>query len=235
MSRSRGFGVRHLLGTSVLSALFWSPQAPAAIPVVDAGAIAQLVSQVENLHAQLEQAQEAFTAMTGGRGMEQLLEGLVRNYLPADWAAIEGALDLASDTGELAREIRNLAASNAVLTAQHLATLSDMERQQVEAARRSVALLQVMARDALEVTSARFDSIQDLIDTIPDAEDQKGILDLQARIAAEQGMLQNESTKLDILFQTAQAEEWSRRQRAREEAIVAIGSLRELPPMGLEP
>ena len=31
----------------------------------------------------------------------------------------------------------------------------------------------------------------------------------------------------------AQAEEWARKQRVREQAIASIGSLRDLPPLGL--
>ena len=42
-------------------------------------------------------------------------------------------------------------------------------------------------------------------------------------------MLQNEQTKLDVLYRTAQAEEWARVQRSREQAIADIGSLRRLP------
>ena len=83
------------------------------------------------------------------------------------------------------------------------------------------------------MTSRRFQSIQQLINAISRASDQKAILDLQARIQAEQGMLQNEATKLGILYQTAQAEEWARKQRVREQAIASIGSLRDLPPLEL--
>ena len=60
-----------------------------------------------------------------------------------------------------------------------------------------------------------------------------GELDLQARIGAEQAMLQNEHTKLMVLYQAAQAEEVARRQRASELAIANIGSLRRLPAIGL--
>ena len=85
----------------------------------------------------------------------------------------------------------------------------------------------------LAATSARFAGIQELINAIPAAEDQKAILDLQARISAEQGMLANDQTKINVLFQSAQAEEWARKQRIREQAIAGIGSLRRLPRMGL--
>jgi type IV secretion system protein VirB5 len=46
-------------------------------------------------------------------------------------------------------------------------------------------------------------------------------------------MLQNEQIKLHSLYQTAQAQEWTRRQRVREQAVADIGSVRALPPIGL--
>ena len=46
-------------------------------------------------------------------------------------------------------------------------------------------------------------------------------------------MLQNEQTKLNVLGQAAQAGEWARQQRVREQAIADIGSLRNLPAMRL--
>ena len=50
-----------------------------------------------------------------------------------------------------------------------------------------------------------------------------GALDLQARIAAEQVMLQNEQTKLQVLYQATQAQESSMRQQARERVIEEHG------------
>jgi type IV secretion system protein VirB5 len=105
--------------------------------------------------------------------------------------------------------------------------------EQLDAARRSVALQQVMSRQALQNSSQRFESLQTLINAIPTAADAKATLDLQARIAAEEAMLQNEHTKLMLLQQTADAEDRAREQRARELAVANIGSLRRVPPVGL--
>ena len=41
---------------------------------------------------QLDQARQQYDAMTGGRGMENLLRDQQRNYLPPDWQSLEGAL-----------------------------------------------------------------------------------------------------------------------------------------------
>lgn len=213
-----------------------APNAQAAMAVVDVAAIAKLASQLQTLQAQLEQAQTAYQSMTGPRGMDRLLTGTVRNYLPPDWAALEAAVRQASGAYRaLASQINSTMIANAVLTPQQVARLSTEERDQLQAARRSAAMLQVTTRQALETTSSRFDSIQQLIGAIGTAEDPKAVMDLQARIAAEQAMLQNEHTKLQLLFQAAQAEEWARKQQAREHAIVAIGSLRNLPPLSLTP
>jgi hypothetical protein len=46
-------------------------------------------------------------------------------------------------------------------------------------------------------------------------------------------MLQNEQTKLMVLYHAAEAEERARRQRASELAIANIGSLRRSAPIGL--
>ena len=218
-----------------------TPAAQAQWAVVDVGAIAQLVQQVNTMRQQLEttrdqlqQARQTLDSMRGGRGMEQLLAGTVRNYLPPEWQELAAVLEQSSTSyGALAAELQRLINVNAILTPQQIAALSPAERSQLEAARRSAAMLQVLTREALSATSRRFGSIQQLIDAIPRAGDQKAILDLQARIQAEQGMLQNESTKLGVLYQAAQAEEWARKQRVREQAIASIGSLRDLPPLGL--
>lgn len=236
----RLLNVRRLLICTLLG-LGIAPVANAQWAVVDVGAIAQLVQQVNTMRQQLEttrdqlqQARDTLDSMRGGRGMEQLLAGTARNYLPADWQQLAAVLDQASaGYGALSAELQRLINANAILTAQQIAALSPAERSQLEAARRSAALLQALTREALSATSRRFDSIQQLINAIPQANDQKAILDLQARIQAEQGMLQNESTKLGVLYQAAQAEEWARKQRVREQAIASIGSLRDLPPLGL--
>lgn len=218
-----------------------APSVHAQFAVIDVGAIAQLIEQVATMADQLatarnhlRQAQQEFQAMTGGRGMEQLLSGTVRNYLPADWSELSSAVNQVSTAYQaLSSGVQQVINVNAVLTPQQIAALSPAQRTQLDAARRTAAMLQVTAREALSATSDRFASIQRLIDAIPNAQDQKGILDLQARISAEQGMLANEQTKLQVLYQTAQAEELARQQRTREQAVNDVGSLRRLPVMGL--
>jgi type IV secretion system protein VirB5 len=225
-------------GLAMLAAV---PAARAQMAVIDVRAIAQLAQQLNTMRQQLEaaraqlrEAQQQSAALTGTRGMERLLAGQVRNYLPPDYAALEAALrGTRGAYAALAADVQAATDRNAVLTPAQLAALTPAERAPLEDARRSAALLEATARQALVTTSARFASLQQLIDAIASARDPKAIAELQARIAAEQGMLVNEQTKLGVLYQAAQAEEWARKQRARERALADVGSLRRLPPLGL--
>lgn len=215
--------------------------AQAQFAVIDIASIVQLVQQVQQLEqqvatakSQLQQAQSEYAAITGDRGMQNLLSGNVRNYLPTDWTQLSQVMNGSSASfPALAASVTRLVNSNAILTAPQIASLSASEQAQLAAARQNPALVAAMARTALANSSSRFAELQGLISAIGTAADQKASLDLTARITAEQGMLQNEATKLQLLYQVAQSQEWARAQRAREQALADQGSLRALPAMGL--
>ena len=176
----------------------------------------------------------SFLRALSGRGMELLLSDTVRNYLPEDWAQLVDAMNgVQGAFGALARDVNATVERNAVLSQAALNDLAAPEREALIARRRSVAVLEALARTALANASDRFGRLQQLIDAIPRATDEKAVLDLQARIGAEQGMLTNESTKLQVLYQAAQVEAMTAKQRADEQAIADIGHLMDLPPMGL--
>jgi type IV secretion system protein VirB5 len=226
---------------AVSAALVLPSVGRAQFAVIDVGAIVQAVQEVATLAQQLKtaenqllQAQAQFQAMTGSRGMEGLLSGVNRNYLPGNATQLLAAVgQTGSALSAFSSGVQNLMQTNAVLTPAQVAALSPAQQAQLMAARQSAATLTAVSSQALSTTSARFASIQQLIGAIPSASDQKGILDLQARIQAEQGMLQNESTKLNTMYQLSQAQELTRQQRLREQAIADVGSLRDLAPLKL--
>jgi type IV secretion system protein VirB5 len=233
---------RYLMAfAATLASLGLCPASKAQFAVIDVGAIIQLVQQVATLKQQLQtaqstlaNAQQQFQAMVGNRGMQNLVSGVNRNYLPSNWTQLIGAVGQTGGAYQaLSAGIQSLMIANAVLTPQQIASLSPAEQSQLQAARQSAALLQATSRQALDNTSTRFASLQQLISAIPSAADQKGALDLQARIQAEQAMLQNESTKMAVLHQTLEAQEWARKQSAREQVIAGVGSLRSLPALTL--
>lgn len=198
--------------------------------VIDAPAIAQLIHQVQTMAQQLQiardqlaRADRTLQSMTGDRGMERLLAGVPRNYLPADWLQLSDALQGGGAFPGLAADVRSAVTAMAVLTPMQLSALPAAEQRQIVAARHTSALQLALTQAALANTSGRFASIQGLIAAIPAARDQKAILDLQARIGAELGMLQNEQTKLQILNQATAAQASVDRQRERERSVAGHG------------
>jgi type IV secretion system protein VirB5 len=221
---------RSLVALALISAA--ALPARAQLAVIDIPAIVQLIQEVQTMQqqvqtaeAQLAQAKQALQIMTGDRGMQLLLNGISRNYLPSSWSQLTSAMQGgAGGFPELSADIQRAMLANSVLSSQQLSILSAAAQKQILAGRQSSALQQALSQEALTNASGRFVSIQSLIDAISTAADQKAILDLQARINAELGMLQNEQTKLQILNQATQAQESVDRQQVREQIIAGHGS-----------
>ncbi len=101
-----------------------APAVHAQWAVIDVGAIAQLVEQIATMYQQLEtarstlrQAEQQYRATTGGRGMERLLSGTDRNYLPANWAQLEATMRRADGTYRaLGAQLQSVLNDNALLS-----------------------------------------------------------------------------------------------------------------------
>lgn len=215
----------------VLATMGCARTAHAQWAVIDVNAIVQLAQEVREMQQaiqtaqnQLAQAEQQYRSMTGASGMQSLLAGITQNDLPASWAQVSSGLS---------PSIQATVNANAVLTPAQVSALSPSEQQQLQSTRWNAALLQVAAQQAYANASNRFTSLQSLINAIPTATNQKEILDLQATIQAEDDMLRNDATKLAVLYQAAQAQQWAEQQAASEQAIAGIGSLRTLPPLSL--
>ncbi len=202
--------------------------ARATMPVIDVAAITQLLQQImawdeqlQGMREQLGQLRQTSSALTGNRGMEQLLRlsPAARNYLPNDW------LGLASITGgggadpTLARVARAQREANAVLPPEAIARLPPALQALLRGERDAVAANQTVARAAYGRSSERFAALTVLIDQIRAAPDAKAIAELQSRIGAEQAMLTNENIKLAALSQATDAERGAR-ELARREAVL---------------
>lgn len=207
------------------------PAAQAQFAVIDVASVTQLISQLNTLEQQLATARDdlaqtkaAYQSTVGGRGMEQLLSGTVRNYLPATWSSLQGAFQAGGSAySALSSDLTAALQSNAILSQQALSELDPAVQRQLQSQRQAVALLQVVSHEELATTSNRFASLQQLINALGGASDQKSVLDLQARIGAESVMLQNEQAKLQVLYQGMLAQQWAGEQQAREQAVVSHG------------
>jgi Skp family chaperone for outer membrane proteins len=230
-----------ILTLAVIALFAVAPAAHAQFAVIDVASVTQLIQQVQTAvqelqtaQSELAQARQSYQSWTGTRGMQNLLSGTNRNYLPTDVTSLEATLSGSSGTyGALASSVQAAMNANAVLSPAALASLSVAERNAIVAQRQAVALRQGISQKALANSSGRFAQMQQLINNIGSAQDPKAILDLQARISAEEGMLEAEQTKLQVVYQTVRAQQAAEEQAAREQAIADVGSLRALPAMGL--
>ncbi|NVM92986.1 type IV secretion system protein VirB5 [Variovorax sp. SG517] len=240
---------RHAIALLLAIATFAVPlHAKAGIPVIDVTAIANLIQQVmywqqqisgmqkqlDQVKATKEQLAQTHGAMTGTRGMEQLLptSNSARNYLPASYDELLRTQEGSSGSyAGLSTQVQSILKANSILTGTQMEALGPELRQIVDQGRQSAALLHGMTQSAYQNTSQRFAALQQLVNGIATAQDPKAIQDLQARIQAEQTMLTNEQTKLQSLYHMAMAEEATQRQRTREQVIAGHGrfSTRFLP------
>ncbi|MDM0001159.1 P-type DNA transfer protein VirB5 [Variovorax sp. J22P240] len=237
---------RRLIGlilAAVAATMPWHAQA--GIPVIDMAAVANLMQQLGAWQQQLSgmqrqydqltqsnaQLQQTYTALTGTRGMEQLLPGsdVARNYLPPSYSELMNTVNATSGGyAGLSGQIQSIMRANSILSGSQMSALSPEMRQVVEQGRQASAMFSAMSQGAYQNTSQRFSALQQLVDRIGTARDPKAIQDLQARIQAEQSMLTNEQTRLQSLYQTAQSEDLARRQRNRERSASDVGSSRSL-------
>lgn len=237
---------KQLIGMLIAAAAFLAPlHAHAGIPVIDVAAIANLMQQLMAWQQQLQgmqkqydqlkqskdQLQQTYNAMTGSRGMEQLLatSDLARNYLPSSYGELMSTVNGASaNYVGLSNQVQSIMIANSILSGTQMDALSPEMRQVVEQGRQASAMLNGMTQSAYQNTSQRFSALQQLISRIGTAQDPKAIEDLQARIQAEQAMLTNEQTKLQGLYEVARSEELARQQRIRERAISDVGTVKSM-------
>lgn len=208
--------------------------ASAAMAVVDVRAIFELRQQISYwrqqitaMQRELSQLQATHAALTGPRGMQNLLavSPQARNYLPEDWVQMQQVLGGQSARyGALAAATTAAIESQRVLSAGFVAGRSPEEQAVIEAGRQGPAWLAATTRQAYAEASARFSQLQQLIGAVGQVSDAKAVADLQARIASEQAMLANEQAKLELLAMMAGAEQAMAAQRAREAAVAGHGT-----------
>jgi type IV secretion system protein VirB5 len=208
--------------------LVWNP-AHAGIPVIDAANLAQAVQQVlawaqqyQQMMEQYQQMQQAYNNLNGVRNMGDLVnDPQTRKYLPDEYQEI-----LTNGVGQW-EAIRN-AARKFDIADSGLSASSDAA-QAFEQSAKQAAINRASAEEAYEAASKRFGDIQVLLDKVNSAPDAKDIADLQARIQAEQVMVQNEANKLQMLAQLAQAQKDLHNQQVNE---ISMKSSRGAMPAG---
>ena len=210
-------------------AMFASPVSAQGIPVFDTSTYVQALAQVQNTakmiqqgEQQITQAQQTFNSLSKLTNVNniapQLLQSQIRNILPnttIDAATLNGG-DL-SKIGSLAGLASNIQSRYALAP-----TGSDSDAAYAQALKNATggsAAMAALGENTLSVTQTRMQGIDQLRQQLDSAKDPKDVMDLQARIAAEQAQLQNDMLKMQAI-QMAQASEGNMRISA---ALVSSG------------
>lgn len=211
-------------------ALLVAPAASAQHIVHDPLALVQMIEeartaldQLRALQAQIEQGQALFESLNTPSGINSLARDLglpeARTPLPdleAIRAAAEGDLSALGRLGERASSIRR---QTRIHTPPEAADAAErfyrdaLERAGARTAR-DLALGEAVGRSA-DLRRDGLETLRTALDTAPNA---RAVLDLEARLAAEQALIQTEQLRLQGLALTQAAEARLEEQRARENA-----------------
>jgi type IV secretion system protein VirB5 len=192
-------------------------EASAILSVVDSDNLANSVKQVaawkqqlEAMQRQIEQNIRHYEALTGTRGLGRILhDAKLYNNLPAEYKSIYNKMG-GSNYGIEGAVIDIINAEKP-----H-ASIADMQKDIEERSMRTAAINKAIGLKGYEGIHKRLSHIEALMDRINDTEDPKSISELQARIALEQALIQNESNKLQMISQLQRAELNLIREQKRE-------------------
>jgi type IV secretion system protein VirB5 len=206
-----------------------SRQASAQIPVIDSSNLAQAISQVQawgqqyqQMIQQFQQLQQTYQSIQGVRGMGSLVNNPAqRNYLPANYQDIlQGAGSTMSSINNLVSSLQQAAQ---IVGVQNTSLDPNSTAGQLFSAIQNLNAMNAgLGQTIFSNESNNFTNIQALLDEVNNAPDQKDILDLTARIQAEQVMAQNEANKLQALIFLAKTQSDTANQQAKEIAIDAL-------------
>jgi len=202
--------------------------AGAAMSVIDKASIAKYIEQLREMRAQLGQAREQFSALTGVRGFGDLFNNpMLRDYLPEEWTELYDAVQQGEVAGVSGRV-------DELIEATKEGSIEDISEDIEARLARLGAVNRAVGEAGFEAALQRTEQIQSLIEEISNTEDPKGIAELQARIAGEQAAVTNEIAKLQLISMLQQAEERLIAARAREmhkRHVTGSNAVAPLPPI----
>jgi len=222
--------VRNLvLSPFAAAALALSPVAAQAqgIPVIDIANLIQTIQQVlndltkiENQVQQIGQLQRQVDAITGVRGLGSVFDTpSLHNYVPSNAYALLEAVDT-SGYGGLTPTARTLRDAGMVY---NCLDLVGGARTRCQATLAAPYQQKGLLQDAMTAAAGRLAQIRALMAQVDSTDDQKAVLEIQARIGAENAMLGHELTQIQMLQGMAESDERITRSRERERQYEMLG------------
>ncbi len=199
----------------------FSPASQAqGIPVIDIANLIQTITQVlndvtkiANQIEQIEALESQLASINGMRNLGNVFDSsALKDYVPANAYNLVNAVD-SSGYGGLTTTSKTLRDAQMLYNCLDRAGSARTDCQAILARPyQQKGLLQ----DAMKAASGRLDQIKSLMTQINGTSDQKAVLEIQARIGAENAMLQHEMSQVQMLTGMADSEERIARSRDRE-------------------
>ncbi|MCU7376240.1 type IV secretion system protein [Paucibacter sp. O1-1] len=190
------------------------------IPVIDAANLAQTIQQVMNditaINNQVQQIvhlQSQLNSIIGARNLGAVFDSpLLRNYVPPEAYTLINAVNTAGYSG-LTGTAKALRDQGLIY---NCADLGGDERIRCQASLAQPYQQKGMLQDAMRTAAGRLNQIRSLMQQINATTDQKAVLEIQARIGAENALLAHEVSQVQMLQGMSDSEERIARSRDRE-------------------
>lgn len=193
---------------ALLCACAFSPAHAQGVPTISPAELAQQMMQVEQLGQQIQNQEDQYRALTGNSSFGNIMnDASLRNYLPEQWQNI---YDQAKNGG-----LSDISSSMRSIEQQESMTGAGTPGQQRYFD--TLAANKAMNEQAYSATMARLNNIQALMQQSNMTQDPAQKADLQNRMAAEEAMVTNDQTRLQLTAQLQKTElQLAEQQRDRE-------------------
>ena len=215
------------VAAAVLISLGASHARATGIPVIDVANLFQAVQQVinditqiNNQIQQIRQLQTQIESINGIRNLGDVFNNpLLKNYVPAEAFTLLNAVNTSGYSGlnATAKVLRDL---NMVYNCMDL---TGDARTSCQAALAQPYQQKGLLQDAMKTAAGRLTQIQSLMTQINATTDQKSVLEIQARIGAENALLAHEVSQVQMLQGMSDSEERIARSRERERQYEMLG------------
>ncbi len=220
---------------ALLVSLFGSQAAHAGIPTLDAANLAQailevlswgeqygqMIEQIQQLEQQYNQAVQQYDALTGSRGLGDILNNqALQGVVPANLASTYSAINSGGYSG-LSSAAKSLRDASKIYNCEDRTGDAQVSCQ---AMLNQNAQTQANLQNALDLVQQRTNQIQSLQSQINSTSDPKAIAELQARIQSENTQISNDANRIALMNATADAQRIAAQQKVKERELKWISN-----------
>lgn len=215
---------------AVVVSLFGSPAAHAGIPVLDAANLAQaimevmawaeqygqMVEEIQQLEQQYNQAVQQYDALTGSRGLGDILNNqALQGVVPTNLASTYNSINSGGYSG-LTGAAKSLRDASKIYNCEDRTGDAQIACQaSLNTNSQTLANIQ----NALDLVQQRTGQIQGLQSQINATSDPKAIAELQARIQSENTQIANDANRIALMKATADAQQIAAQQQLKEREL----------------